>query len=214
MQLKSAMSESTVLAQRTPRPHRTSLLAVIVLHKMAVRDSLSYQTMLGAAERITPSRTRFKTLIVDNLPVSVSPPEMPSWIQYERVPQNRGLAAAYNRALDLAMADGFDWIVTLDQDSELPLNFVARIAEIAEASRPSPQIAAIVPQLVADGKMLSPMRFGFGAVPIWYPAGFAGTSDAKVFAFNSGAVLRVSALRQNRRVRRAFLARQQRHLDV
>jgi GT2 family glycosyltransferase len=86
--------------------------------------------------------------------------------------------------------------VTLDQDTDLPTNFLARVAEIAETVRSVPQVAAIVPQLIGEGRMLSPLRFRFGAFPEWYPSGFIGIPNDRVFAFNSGCVLRVSALRQ------------------
>ncbi len=196
MQIASANDEAVSPSESTKRDPAIGLLAVIVLHKMALQDSLSYRTLLAAAERISPVQTRFHLLIIDNLSWASPPLELPSWVRYERASDNLGLAAAYNRALDIALAEGFDWIVTLDQDTDLPSNFLARMTEIAETVRSSPQIAAIVPQLIGDGRMLSPLRFCLGAFPIWYPPGFAGTPDHKVFAFNSGAVLRVSALRQ------------------
>ena len=196
MQIASANNEAVSSPESTERGPTIGLLAVIVLHKMALQDSLSYRTLLTAAERINPVQIQFHLLLIDNLSWAPSPLELPSWVRYERAADNLGLAAAYNRALKLALTEGFDWILTLDQDTDLPSNFLARMAEIAETVRSSPRIGAIVPQLIGDGKMLSPLHFRLGAFPIWYPLGFTGTPDHKVFAFNSGAVLRVSALRQ------------------
>jgi glycosyltransferase involved in cell wall biosynthesis len=174
----------------------TRVLAIIVLYKLALQDSLSYRTVLTAAEHLSPDHSEFNLLIVDNSPAAPSPPALPSWVKYERAPDNPGLASAYNRALDLALAEGYEWLVTLDQDTDLPPQFLARVAEIAEALRSAPQVAAIVPQLIGDGKTLSPLRYRLGAFPDWYPIGFTGAPNDRVFAFNSGAVLRVSALRQ------------------
>jgi GT2 family glycosyltransferase len=174
----------------------TRLLAVIVLYKLELQDSLSYRTLLTAAELLDAGQSQFNLLIIDNCPVAPPPHALPSWVRYERAPGNPGLASAYNRALDLALAEGYEWIVTLDQDTDLPPQFLARVVEIAETLRSAPQVAAIVPQLIGDGKTLSPLRFRLGAFPDWYPIGFTGTPNDRVFAFNSGAVLRVSALRQ------------------
>jgi len=196
MEVISARGESAAPLECLGQEHRIGLLAVIVLYKTAVQASMSYKTLLAAARHINPAQTKFHLLIIDNSPCAPPPHELPPWVWYESTRHNPGLAAAYNCALDLALAEGFDWIVTLDQDTDLQSNFLARIEEIAESVRSSPQIAAIVPQLIGDGKMLSPLRFRLGAFPAWYPPGFTGTPDHKVFAFNSGAVLRVSALRQ------------------
>ena len=53
-----------------------------------------------------------------------------------------------------------------------------------------------MPQIAASGKQLSPNYFQFGAIPRWYQTGFVGVPQEPVFAFNSGAMLKVDALRQ------------------
>lgn len=174
----------------------TRFLAVIVLHKLAPQESLSYQTLLAAAEHFDPAKSRLNLLLIDNCPTDSALQPLPSWVRYGRASSNLGLASAYNRAIDVALTEGFDWLVTLDQDSDLPEHFIARIAEIAESMRSNPDVAAIVPQLIGDGRTLSPLHFRLGAFPAWYPNRFIGIPNQKVFAFNSGAVLRVSALRQ------------------
>lgn len=195
--LSSEIVKTRAPLKTGPRVEVTRLLAVIVLHKMALQDSLSYQTLLSAAEHLDCGRRQFRLLIIDNCPVAPAPRDLPVWVLYESAPSNLGLAAAYNRAMNVAHVEGFDWLVTLDQDSDLPSMYLTRIAELAETLRSDPQVAAIVPQLIGDGKILSPLRFRLGAFPDWYPIGFTGTPNETVFAFNSGSVLRVSALRQS-----------------
>lgn len=43
-------------------------------------------------------------------------------IVYVSMHGNQGIAAALNKALDLAIADGFDWLLTMDQDSQFTEN--------------------------------------------------------------------------------------------
>jgi hypothetical protein len=59
-----------------------------------------------------------------------------------------------------------------------------------------PDIGAIVPQIAIGKKRLSPYCFVLGALPNWYPEGYRGVPAEPVFAFNSGAMIRVDALRQ------------------
>jgi GT2 family glycosyltransferase len=68
-------------------------------------------------------------------------------------------------------------------------------AAAREASRFA-GIGAIVPQIAVAGRRLSPNYFQFGAIPRWYAPGYTGVPAENVFAFNSGAMLSISALRQ------------------
>ena len=52
------------------------------------------------------------------------------------------------------------------------------------------------PKLQRADRQLSPNYFHFGAIPRWYRTGYVGVPQEPVFAFNSGAMLRVDALRQ------------------
>lgn len=47
---------------------------------------------------------------------------------------NLGLGAAYNRCFERAQADGFDWVVTLDQDTDLHADYLTRLAAELEAA--------------------------------------------------------------------------------
>jgi GT2 family glycosyltransferase len=106
------------------------------------------------------------------------------------------LPQAYNQALELAEAEGYEWLLTLDQDSVLPTNFLAKIADLARELSLVKMVGAIVPQVIADGRIISPFQFLFGAVPHWFSRGYVGVSKKATYAANSGATLRVSALRK------------------
>jgi GT2 family glycosyltransferase len=174
----------------------TRLLAVVVIYKMQPRDSSTLQTLVATAENISPDELDLKILIWDNTPGGQDVGELPTGVLYEPAPHNPGLAQAYNRALELAETEGYDWLLTLDQDSFLPANFLARIANLTRELSPTLAIGAIAPQVIADGRNISPFRFMFGAIPRWFNYGFVGVSESITIPVNSGTTLRVTALRQ------------------
>jgi GT2 family glycosyltransferase len=173
----------------------TRLLAVIVIYKMHPRDSSTLQTLLDTAKNVCPEDLNLRILIWDNTPGGQDVGELPKEILYIAAPHNPGLARAYNQALELAQAECYDWLLTLDQDSMLPLSFLVRITGLVRELSPIETIGAIVPQVVSDGRIISPFRFLFGGVPKWFRQGVVGSKRA-VYAVNSGATLRVSALRE------------------
>jgi len=170
------------------------LLAVVVIYKMQPRDSSTLQTLLATAANIPSNELDLKILVWDNTPRGQDIGEFPDGILYEPAPHNPGLPQAYNRALKLAEGQGYDWLLTLDQDSFLPANFLARIADLARELGSVDAIGAIVPQVIADGRIISPFQFLFGSLPRWFGPGFIGISKRAAYAANSGATLRVRAL--------------------
>ena len=169
-------------------------LAVIVLYKMAAKDSVSFRTLQQAASRLGDGNTA-RILIVDNTPGATNHCKCAHNVLYHAAGENLGLPNAFNYALDLAHREGCDWLITLDQDTALPPEFLVRIAEIANRLKCDPSIAAIVPQINGDGRILSPNWFRAGAFPRWFPSGYTGVPDKPTFAFNSAAALRVRTLR-------------------
>jgi GT2 family glycosyltransferase len=171
------------------------LFAVIVVYRMQPLDSPTLQSLLASVQNISTDQLDLKILVWDNTPGGQDIGELPSGILYESAPHNPGLAQAYNQVLEQAEAEGYEWLLTLDQDSCLPVDFLARIADLTRRLSANNMVGAIVPQIVADGRIVSPYRSVFG-VPRWFGSGFRGFSKRTVYAANSGATLRVRALRE------------------
>lgn len=146
--------------------------------------------------QLNGSELRLKVFFYDNTPGGQDPGVLPEGIQYEAAYENRGLAEAYNRALEIAQAEGFDWLLTLDQDSALPTNFLSELTKAVALVAAVPTVAAVVPQITGEGRTLSPNYFIFSAIPRYFPEGFVGISSQDTYAFNSASTLRVSALRE------------------
>jgi GT2 family glycosyltransferase len=170
--------------------------AIIVLYKMDAGQSVSYQSLLKAEHAISPDELELLVLLHDNTPGAVAPAGLPANVRFFADPHNNGLASAYNRALAVALDEGYDWLLTLDQDTELPTDTFRLLGEGMAAADEHPEIGAVVPQIRAGGRIVSPNYFAAGALPRWFMPGYTGVPQRAVFAFNSGSLVRTAALRQ------------------
>ena len=172
------------------------ILAVIVLYKTAPKDSVSFRTLQAAMTHAVPGNTLVKIFFYDNTPGGQAAESFPDGIYYDSHGENRGLADAYNRATEIAHCEGFDWLLTLDQDTSLPVDFVSKLGATAEFITPLEYIAAIVPRISDKGRVISPNALTFGIFPNFFPAEFIGVSlDKTTSAVNSASTLRVRALK-------------------
>lgn len=171
----------------------TRILAVIVLYKKSIEDCVTLQTLLAAQREVSADVLSIKILLFDNSPEAISLPELPENIQYMSASKNGGLSGAYNCALSLAASEGYDWLITLDQDSHLPQNYLSRMTEAARSFANDTGVAAIVPQLSDRGLRLSPYTHGVLRAGV-IPSGFVGFIQGEIQAYNSAAMLRVSTL--------------------
>jgi GT2 family glycosyltransferase len=175
------------------------IFAVIVLYSQRPSSSVTVAT-LARALRENPA-VDCDVLIHDNSPSGdVAADELPEGFRYYPAPVNRGLYAAYEGARILARTGGtgvpvggYDWLLTLDQDTALPVNFFSAIEPGLRAAKDDPRIAVIVPHLAEGERLLSPAYVGLSrTTPM--PASFSGVPTREARAFNSAALLRVEAL--------------------
>ena len=177
---------------------RFTVTAVIVLYRMEFAQSPAFQSVMKAREKLGlglgPGDVR--VLLWDNSPKPAAKRSLPENVHYFPDESNSGLVTAYNRAMEWASLNGSEWLLTLDQDTAIPADFFVSMAAAARESTRYAGVGAIVPQIAANGRQLSPNYFRFGAIPQWYPTGYIGVPGESVFAFNSGAMLKVAALQQ------------------
>jgi GT2 family glycosyltransferase len=174
------------------------LFAVVVLYKTAPHDSISVTSLQKAIDHLPAAPGNVEVLLYDNTPgpSRFDNSSLPAHVRYESPGVNHGLAAAYNRALELAERGGSQWLLTLDQDTALPVDFLDRLFAHIESSAKQEAVAAVLPRVVAQGRKLSPTRYVLGAVGRPYPGDFHGVAGPHTFAFNSGSTLRIAALRE------------------
>jgi len=151
-----------------------------------------------------PEAAKFFSLILyDNSPQ----PHSQEWsigvpLSYKHDPGNGGLVSAYNYALQRAQEMGSEWLLLLDQDTVLTLEFLEELTACAKALHTRSEMASIVPKLLANGRLASPsahfldqMRRQFKRSGHAVDQQAVGEQHLRLSAYNSGATLRVSALR-------------------
>ena len=171
------------------------VLAVIVLYKMLPQDSVSFQTLEAAKKHSPPGKVAIKTFFYDNTPGGQPSAQYPEESSHESSGENNGLSVAYNRALEIASEAGFDWLLTLDQDTSLPFDFLTNLSNTLAFVAPLSQVAAVVPQVSDNGRVISPAALSYNLFPKFFPAEFIGISLERTSAVNSASAVRVSALK-------------------
>jgi hypothetical protein len=184
-EFRSASAESQV-----------SIFAVIVLYKMTPAEAPSYTTLLKAFSALLNMEVRLGVLLYDNTPGTHGGDGLPDFVHYIASPANTGLATAYNVATEMAAAKNFTWLLTLDQDTILPENFLQQLAVVVTEQQSRPEIAAIVPHISSGTVTVSPNWFIAHVKPKWFAKGFRGVPEKSVYALNSGSLLRVTAVQE------------------
>ena len=174
------------------------ILAVVVRYKMNLEQSPTISSLCVAFHRRPDLLQSVGLLIWDNSPIPLKNPVLSIPFNYRHSPKNVGVSGAYNRAMELAESQGYQWLLLLDQDTTLTEDFLPRILEYTRVLAGNPEVAAIAPLLMEDDRIVSPMvvrayRWRH-ARPFRQP--FSGVCPKKVFAANSGTLMRVSSLRQ------------------
>jgi GT2 family glycosyltransferase len=175
---------------------KPSILAVIVLYQTAARDSVSVTSLAQALTAIQSGALRLKVVLFDNGPEAQGAPDIFGDEQYLSATGNVGLAQAYNASVQIAQEEGFEWLLTLDQDTSLPEDFLTEMLKVIEIVGHTPEIAAVVPYMRSAGRPVSPYTFRWGALAEWFPLAFMGVPEAATYALNSASLLRLSALVQ------------------
>ena len=181
---------------RSTTASEVGIFAVVVLYRQRPEDATTLRTLLRAAKCADGGQLRLGVLIVDNTPGGQDPGPLPPGAVYRGAPHNPGLAVAYNAASATAALEGYSWLLTLDQDTDLPEEFLERLVAHARQYQGDASVAAIVPHIVDSGRHLSPLRFAGGWLPRILPIAFSGIAPAFTSALNSAALLRISALGQ------------------
>lgn len=169
---------------------------MIVLYKMLPSESAAFRTLRAAAHSLQNGLAEFKILLYDNTPGGQDPGTLDAGVQYTADPKNGGLSAACNYALEIAHDEGFNWLLSLNQDTSLPIDFLCKLCNAAMFVAPMHDVAAIAPHILDDGRVVSPFTHmkHCWALMRNIPNGFVGIPTESVYAINSAFTIKVSAL--------------------
>jgi hypothetical protein len=167
---------------QTERP--IGLCVIVVVYQCAICASATCLSLFK--QNFIGSRDIF--LVYDNSPHSDLGPIPIGWDVFFDS-SNGGLLAAYSYAISRAKAAGCPWVLLLDQDTELPTNFLLTVHEILALSEDKANVVAIVPIVKAGDRQLSPMVPRLGREN---PFVLRDVVETKwLMAINSGTCLRV-----------------------
>jgi len=182
------------MTAKPPIQDKERILAVLVLYNPGPDGSPALNSLCQA---LVPSglSNEVQLFIYDNSPIrSELPDGIPVPFTAVHNPSNGGLFAAYDAALKMAGQGGQEWLMLLDQDTVIDENYLNAVRRTLPQVARQRECAALVPQLISNGKKVSPAR-----VLRWGRMKFItkpGRSDGETTALNSGAVLRCSAIQQ------------------
>ena len=171
------------------------VLAVIVLYKRSPAQSKTLVS-LGEAFARHPELLEFlRVLLWDNSPRALANPTLAFPCEYIQSDKNNGNAGAYNRAMEIAEDRGIPWLLLLDQDTTISEEFLPKMMRYADRVTEDSEIAAVIPLLWCRGQLISPKRLAgfYRILPV--PPSCHGIYREQVFAADSGALMRVTALR-------------------
>lgn len=145
---------------------KNSILFIIVVYKDIYYKTESFKTLLKSF-RVNKNDEQLHLFIADNT-------DTVGWhfsalqeledvnISYQHFSDNPGLSYAYNRGADFAKRWGFQWIVLLDQDTNLPIPFYLTYCRAVQNSN----VPLKVPiSLIAQDRVLSPSYYlGYRAI--------------------------------------------------
>jgi GT2 family glycosyltransferase len=165
---------------------------VLVIYRQSLADSESFRSLLANWGLL--ARHDIELILHDNSPEPQALPSLEgvSAVRYHHEAGNPGLAAAYNLALDLARKRGSDWLLLLDQDTQLNAAYFRELLQTA------PDLEAnsvcLVPRVNDGQRQVSPMDCStVRAQPHQRP----GSTSGMVMAINSGACWRVAWLTES-----------------
>lgn len=179
----------------TASQERVRILAVIVLYKLKLKESVTLSSLQASIADLPEGHAEIRILVYDNTPGGQDPGEIPAGVRYTADPENKGLAPAYNYAIQVAREDECDWLLTLDQDTCLPRNFVQDMVHAARYIAHFDRIAAITPLIREKERIVSPYLIRRHLALLKpFPDGFVGVALENTTAANSGSMIKVSAL--------------------
>jgi GT2 family glycosyltransferase len=181
-----------------------SIYIVVVLYNQLPVASPAVSSLFESLCASSVQPEQFHLLLYDNSPkASTALPSHPRLLYFHDA-RNQGLAVAYNYALQRASEVGCSWLLLLDQDTTVTVEYLREALELAASLVDNPQVSAIVPKLRCDVGIKSPTldfleslrrQFQFPRKrKLYAETTLYGLQREQWSAFNSASLLRVSAL--------------------
>lgn len=162
---------------------------VLVIYRKSLADSESFHSLM--ANRALLVEHDIELILHDNSPEPqpLPPAEEGLALRYHHDAGNPGLAAAYNLALRSACERGSEWLLLLDQDTQLNAAYFRELLQVTPDLESS--CVCLVPRVSDGQRQVSPMDCSKVRAQAYDRS---GSTSGAVTAINSGACWRVSWL--------------------
>lgn len=172
-----------------------NILAILVVYNCKSEESKTLNSLLENYAKNPKAFRNFKLIIYDNSPIEQKIClSIPFEYEYVHDHNNKGLAVAYNYALNKAIAAGYGWLLLLDQDSSLPEDFIDNLSCDISSPKKDNAVVAVVPKMRYKNTFFSPSKDLFGGILRPMDMRYKGVCAFKVFAVGSGSAVKVSFL--------------------
>jgi len=169
-----------------------NITCVIVLYKCEIENSQTINSFYRIFRNNLNSINNINIIIYDNgnnnQSLNILFPEKFNYFNSEN---NDGLAVAYNYAFTRAIENNSDWLLLLDQDTELPLNYFNSLIDSFGKVNTNKKIKAVVPKVYYSNNYFSPSKVLIGGILRPINMDFIGIYDREIFAIGSGSALKV-----------------------
>lgn len=169
------------------------LLGVVVLYKCEISQSSTIKSLIRDYSINPECYKNFYLVIYDN---SESEQLLKTQLPFPYIivhdQSNPGLAKAYNFALDAARVKSIEWILLLDQDTNLPQGYMGLVNEDLSVTNYSEKIKAIVPRVEGERRSISPARDMIGGILRPIKKMQPGPCSKKIHCIGSGSIIKVN----------------------
>ena len=170
-----------------------AILSILVMYGCEAQKSQTISSLQRAYEESPQAFHSFKLIIYDNSPEPQRKSlALPFEYEYVHNSANEGVSAAYNYALRMAKREDYQWLLLLDQDTDLPEDYISKLSNIVSDLICDDNVAAIVPKVFYKGEFFSPSRVLFGGIHRPIDVQHEGICDFEVTTIGSGVLLRRS----------------------
>jgi len=173
-----------------------NIISIIVLYNCKIKDSKTIISLQRNYKEKPEIFSNFHIIIYDNGAFSQNADlKMPFDFSYINKPDNEGLAAAYNYALGIGEKKSSEWLLLLDQDSDLPNRFIFNLLEDIKYCKANPNVVGLVPRMITNGYVFSPSKVLPGGIHRPIDSRHFGISKSEIFAVGSCSLVNISFLK-------------------
>ena len=170
---------------------KVKILAIVVLYNCKIKDSHTLNSLKKIFASKVTNDLNIEILVFDNGPtIQRLDATFPDNFNYLCFEDNKGLAYAYNYSLREAKERDIHWMLLLDQDTSLPLNYFLKLSKSLNIAQSNKKIKAIVSKMHLERKFFSPSKVFFGQILRPIDMNFSGIYKKEIFAIGSSSIIR------------------------